>query len=94
MQKLEAGAVHISLPVTGEVLANRVRVVVTSGVVDLNALLRQATVRRNIVVELIAMHKSARQPGYNVDMEQVRQEALKLASTDSPVFPNGRLRMF
>eukprot|EP00959_Pyramimonas_sp_CCMP1952_P035975 753139-Pyramimonas_sp.AAC.1 len=35
------------------------------------------------------MHKSANQPGYNVDLGQARQEALKLASTDAPVVPNG-----
>eukprot|EP00959_Pyramimonas_sp_CCMP1952_P194416 4065222-Pyramimonas_sp.AAC.1 len=63
MKKLEAGSLHIALPVTGAVLANRVRVVVTSGLVGLNGLLKEATVRRNVVVELVSMHKAANQPG-------------------------------
>ena len=63
LRKLEKDELHISLPVVGEVLAARVRIVIASGLVDLNALIKQATVRRN-VVELIKMHRDAKHPDY------------------------------
>ena len=56
------------MPVLGEVLAARVRIVIASGLVDLNALIKQATVRRNVVVQLIKMHRDAHHPDYNVDL--------------------------
>ena len=65
---LHAEEVHISLRVLGEVLAARVRIVIKSGLVDLNALIKQAFVRRNIVVELIKMHRDANHPDYNVNL--------------------------
>ncbi len=57
LQRLEEGEIHISLPVVGAVLAAHVRIVISAGLTDLNALLRQATVRRNTVVQLIRMHR-------------------------------------
>ena len=54
----------ISLPVQGAVLAARVRVTIAAGLVDLNKLLRQATVRRNVVEQLIRMRNDAGHPGY------------------------------
>ena len=39
----------ISLPVQGAASAARVRVTIAAGLVDLNKLLRQATVHRNVV---------------------------------------------
>ena len=67
----------------GAVLAQRVRVVVTAGLVDVNKLLRQATVRRNIVVQLIRMHRDANHPDYQRDsMEAMEIRARELAATD------------
>ena len=51
---------HISLPITGSVLAARMRIVVTSGLMDVSRLLKQATVRRNVVVQIIRMLHDAR----------------------------------
>ena len=73
----------------GEVLAARVRVVISSGLVDLNALIKQATVRRNIVVQLIRMHRDAKHPDYKVDLRSVEERAKELAPTDEPTIPNG-----
>ena len=78
LQKLEKEEPHISLPVMGEVLAARVRIAISSGLVDLNALIKQATVRRNIVVQLIRMHRDANHPDYKVDLacvERLRNQA-------------------
>ena len=54
----------ISLPVVGAVLAARVRVTIDAGFVDINKLLRQATVRRSVVEQLIRMRKKAGHPAY------------------------------
>ena len=89
LQKLEKEEPHISLPVMGEVLAARVRIAVSSGLVDLNALIKQATVRRNIVVQLIRMHHDANHPDYKLDMACVERQAKKLTPTDEPTIPNG-----
>ena len=91
LQKLEKEEPHISLPVVGEVLAARVRIAISSGLVDLNALIKQATVRRNIVVQLIRMHRDANHPDYKVDMACVEKQAKTLAPTDEPTIPNGLL---
>ena len=81
---------HISLPVQGAVLAARVRLTIASGLVDLNRLLRQATVRRNVVVQLIRMRRDAGHPDYaGVDMHQVERRARELASTNEPTIPSG-----
>ena len=50
LKKIESAETHISLPGTGEVLASWVRIVISSGLLDLSSLLKQATVRRNVVV--------------------------------------------
>ena len=52
----------ISLPVQGAVLAARVRVTIAAGLVDLTKFLRQATVRRNVVEQLVRMRKEAGHP--------------------------------
>ena len=68
--------VLISLPVQGAVLAARVRVTIAAGLVDLNKLLRQATVRRNVVEQLIIMRKEAGHPDYqHVDMHKVKRRS-------------------
>ena len=90
LKNLEAQQPHIPLPVQAAVLAARVRITIASGLVDLNRLLRQATVRRNIVVQLIRMRRDAGHPDYvGVDMQRVSSRAQQLASTDEPTIPSG-----
>ena len=73
-----------------KVLAAHVRITIASGLVDLNRLPRQATVRRNIVVQLIRMRRDARHPDYvGVDMQGVQSRAKLLATTDEPTVPSG-----
>ena len=50
LQELEAHEPHISLPVQGAVLAARVRITIAVGLAEYNKLLRQCTIRRNVVV--------------------------------------------
>ena len=58
--------------------------------VDLNKLLRQATVRRNVVEQLIRMRKDAGHPDYqHVNMEEVHRRTRQLATTDEPEIPSG-----
>ena len=88
LKKMAKQDTHISLPITGAVLAARMRVVVTSGLVDVSRLLRQATVRRNVVVQLIRMHRDAGHPDYvNVDMRRVNRQSEQLAPTDDATRP-------
>ena len=56
LEKIEKGEERIILPVLGEVLIARVRLSITSGLVDLNKHMKQDTVRRDVVVQLIRMH--------------------------------------
>ena len=59
---------------TGEVLASRIRLVISSGLVDLNKLIKQATVRRHIVLRLIQHHIDAGEKDYlKVNMDEVRE---------------------
>ena len=59
LEKSQEEDALISLPVQGAVLAARVRVTIAAGLVELNKLLRQATVRRNVVEQLIRMRMEA-----------------------------------
>ena len=73
---------------------SRVRLSITSGLVDLNKHMKEATVRRDVVVQLIKMHKDAGHPDYqSINMEDVKVEAQKLAPTDDPTIPNGLFSM-
>ena len=90
LEHMEAAEAHVALPVMGAVLAARVRISIASGLVDLNRLLRQATVRRNVVVQLIRMRRDAGHPDYtSLDMRQVELRARELTTTDDPAIPNG-----
>jgi len=92
LKTMEKAEKLISLPVTGAVLAQRVRVVIAAGLVDLNRLLKQATVRRNVIVQLIRMHRGANHPDYQRDsMESIELRARELAPTDDPTIPAGIL---
>ena len=64
LEIMDKGEVRVSLPVLGEVLMSRVRLSITSGLVDLNKHMKEATVRRDVVVQLIRMHKDAGRPDY------------------------------
>ena len=51
------GDTRIALPITGALLTARVRIHISAGLVELNKHMREATVRRDIVVRLITMHR-------------------------------------
>ena len=53
----------------------------------MNALIKHATVRRNIVVQLICVHRDARHPDYNVDLRRLEEP------TDAPTIPNGLVNL-
>ena len=90
LETLAQAEPYISLPVSGAILAQRVRVVVTAGLVDVNKLLRQATVQRKIVIQLIRMHRDANHPDYQRDsLEEIELRARELAPTDEPTIPAG-----
>ena len=81
---------HAALPHTGAILATMVSVHVEHGLVDLNKLLKQATVRRNVVVQLIRMLKDSGDPDYkDVIMERVEEQSKELADSDDPTIPKG-----
>ena len=85
LEKAGRDAALISLPVQGAVLAARVRVTIAAGLVDLNKLLRQATVRRNVVEHLTRMRRDAGHPDYQrLDLADVRRRVRELATSDNP----------
>ena len=53
LRELKQQELLIALPVAGAVLAQRVRVVIAAGLVDLNRLLEQATIRRKLSVSIL-----------------------------------------
>ena len=90
LEKSQEDGALISLPVQGSVLAARVRVTIAAGLVELNKFLRQATVRRNVVEQLIRMRKEAGHPDYqHVDMHEVKRRSRELATSDEPATPSG-----
>ena len=71
---------------------------VAAGLVDLNKLLKQATIRRDIVVQLIRMHRDGGHPDYQRGtMEEVELKALQLAADVAggmePAVPDGIVGM-
>ena len=95
IRTMEANESHVALPVQGAVLAARVRMSINSGLVDLNRLIRQATIRRHIVIKLIRMHRDAGHPDYvGVDMRDVERRAQTLATNDEPCIPNELVGFF
>ena len=82
---MDRDAVYVALPVTGDLLAARVQVAIGSGLVDLNKCIREATIRRPIVVRLIEMHRAKGHPDYQKQsMDQVRPRVRDLAPSDEP----------
>ena len=95
LRSMEKNESHVALPVQGAVLAARVRISITAGLVDLNRLIRQATMRRNIVVQFIHMHRYAGHPDYvGVDMRDVERLAQTFATNDELCIPNGLAEFF
>ena len=62
-QLQEHSETHI-VPLSGEALAARVQISIQGGLVDLNRLIKQATIRRNVVVQLIRMWRDRGHPDY------------------------------
>ena len=56
LEELERTETHTSLQV------NRVRITIAAELIDVNRLLKDATVRRHIVIELIHMHRNMGHP--------------------------------
>ena len=84
----------VSLPHTGAVLASMVKLQISSGLITLNKHLREATVRRNVVVQLIRMFRDAGHPDYQrLDMAEVQRRATELADSDDPSIPTLRKAM-
>ena len=53
---------HISQPVQGTALVRRVHITIAAGLVDACRLLKQATVRREVVVQVVKMRKGMGPP--------------------------------
>ena len=80
--------VYVALPLTGALLEARVRVSITAGLVDLSKCIKEATVRRDVVVQLIRRLRDAGHPDYRrVCMREVEQRVQELAPTDAPAVP-------
>ncbi len=69
-------------------------VFLSSGLIDLNKIIKQATVRKNVVVQLIRMWRDAGHPDYQVNMQEVEARADQLAATNAPTIPNGITHFF
>ena len=83
-----------SLPHTGEVLSAIVKVRVTHGLIDFSKYLKDATVRRQIVIDLVRMLKASGDEDYaDQDLEVVKGRAYELAKTDDPSIPDGIMDM-
>ena len=86
-EKIDKNEARVELPVLGEALLSRVKLSITSGLVDLNKHMKQATVRRDIVVQLIRMYRDLGHPDYaRVYMDRVEQRAKDLAPTNDQQF--------
>ena len=64
LEDMEQNEVYRCVPLSGEVLAARVQIQIQAGLVDLNRLIKQATIRRHVVVQLIRMWRDAGHPDY------------------------------
>ena len=85
---MAAAATCVSLPVAGSVMEARVRVASTAGLVDLSKCIKEATVRRDVVVQLIRLLRIAGHPDYQrLCMRDVERRARALAPTDAPAVP-------
>ena len=78
----------MELPITGTILEKRVQVSITSGLVDLDDLLKEATVRHDVIMRVIQFHKDAGEPDYQaLNMEEVAKRTRELNPTNEPRIP-------
>jgi hypothetical protein len=90
LQEMEAKESLIALPHVGEVLATMVKLQISSGLVSLNKHIKHATVRRNVVVQLIRMFRDAGHVDYqHLDMSDVQRRSVLLSDSDDPSLPDG-----
>ena len=84
LEAFESDAALVAeLPLTGEMLEARVAVSISSGLVDLNKCIKEATIRRNVVVQLIRMHRDSGHPQYrSLNMADVERRAKLLTPKD------------
>ena len=76
LHEMDAGETAVALPLLGPILQARVQVSIASGLVDLNKCVKEATVRRPVVTQLIQMHRDAGHPDYQkINMESVVRRA-------------------
>jgi hypothetical protein len=81
----------LALPVDGPALAARCRVWISSGLTDLNKLLKQATIRRNVVMAYIKMKRDSGHPDFvysDAELKQIKHRVNKMAPSDAPTIPN------
>ena len=64
LEQISSQESYICHPMDTRVLAARVQLQIHAGLVDLNSLIKQATVRRHIIVQLIRMWRDAGHPDY------------------------------
>ena len=64
LEDMEQNEVYRCVPLSAEVLAARVQIQIQAGLVDLNRLIKQATIRRHVVVQLIRMWRDTGHPDY------------------------------
>ena len=89
LDDMDQNETQIVLPKLGAVLASEVRISIEAGLVSLQGYLREATVRRNVVAQLISMFKDAGHPNYTrVNMADVKIRAAQLTDTDEAAIPN------
>ena len=92
LRRLEKEGTLFSLPHSGEILATMVKLQIPSGFVCLNKHIKHATVRRNVVVQLIRMFKGSGHPVYqHLHMPDFEIKAQNLATTDEPRQGKSRL---
>ena len=92
---MEKNEFHLSFLVPRAVLTARARISITADLVVLDRSIRQTTMRRNIDVQFIRMHRYAGHPDYvGVDMCDVERWAQTFATNDEPCIPNGLAEFF
>ena len=90
LQDMEKKDTLVCLPKVGKVLESEVRICISAGLVSLKNHIREATVRRHVVVQLIRMFKDAGHPDYaKQDMAAVELRARELTDSDDAAIPNG-----
>ena len=90
LHDMDEASVLVALPHTGATLADMVKIHISSGLVELNKHLKQVTVRRHVVVQLIRLFRDAGHSDYkHLNMREVQQKAQLLADSDDPSIPHG-----